>query len=189
MYDAFNWEKAIDRWKIPKVHQSASLDKVEKIEPAMAKFGREWVKSSNKKSLFLTGNAGSGKTFFAHSIFRAMIESTPRAEVFNFVRSDDLDSELLKAVKNEGEEYTLEKYHSVPFLFIDDLGVERVSERIIKQYYSIIDRRLNNLMPTIFTSNIPLDKINSNLGDRIASRLEMCEEIKFPKRDLRKEMF
>ena len=79
-------------------------------------------------------------------------------------------------------------FHCALAHLLDDLGVEKPSERIIKQYYNIIDRRLNNLLPTIFTSNFSIEKIGNNLGDRIASRLEMAIEIKFPKKDLRKEL-
>jgi hypothetical protein len=41
-------------------------------------------------------------------------------------------------------------------------------------------------MPTVFTSNISRKDIEKNLGDRIASRLQMTTEIIFPKKDYRK---
>lgn len=182
------WQEAISAFKIGKVHQNATLDAVRLVNSGIAQEGLNWIISKNKPSLFLSGNPGSGKTFFMFSLLNGLTTQKHHKASILFVRSDDLDNELLRAVERRSEEYTLEKYQDVPFLFIDDLGVERVSDRIIKQYYNIIDRRMNNLLPTVFSSNISLEKISSTLGDRIASRLEVAVEIKFPKKDLRKAM-
>lgn len=152
----------------------------------IGELGEKWINSNKKPSLFLTGTPGSGKTYFAIALLKGLID----LNIYNwliFIKSDDLDNELLKAVLESNEAYVLEKYHDVPFLFIDDIGVERVNERIIKQYYSIIDRRLSNLLPTVFTSNLSVEQIGNTLGDRIASRLAMTTEVSFPKMDLRKD--
>lgn len=179
------WEKAYKHFKILKVHQDACLENVEKITPAIANAGKKWIKNP-KNSLFLSGNTGSGKTYFCIALLRELIESYNPWVIY--IRSDALDNELLKAVEDRQEDYVLEKYNSVPYLFIDDLGVERISDRLIKQYYSLIDTRMGNLLPTIFTSNTAMENIKNTLGDRIASRLEMAIEIRFPKKDLRKEL-
>lgn len=180
-----NWETAIERFKIGKMYHSVSLDNVEKINRVLAQTGHKWLASEKKESLYLTGNAGSGKTYFCISLLKGLIDQKIHPWII-FKRSDELDDELLRSVEDRQESYVLEKYHEVPFLFIDDLGVERVNDRIVKQYYSIIDRRVANYFPTIITSNIPLEKIKNNLGERIASRLETAFEITFPDKDLRK---
>lgn len=183
-----NWNDAIKRYQIGKVHQNASLDEVAKINEGIAQFGKDWIKNPRRPSLFLSGSPGCGKTHFQFALFKALMEQGRAPSDFLFIRSDDLDNQLLKAINEKNEEWTLQMYKDVRFLFIDDLGTERVSDRIIKQYYHIIDRRMDNLKVTVFSSNISLDKIAENLGDRIASRLEMAIEVKFPKRDLRKEI-
>lgn len=182
-----NWPDAILRFKIQKLHQEASLDNMgEGIHGKIGEFGQKWLNSHPKASLYLSGNPGSGKTYFSVALLRALLEKQPQWVIYK--RSDELDSELLRAAQDGQEAYVLEKYHEVPVLFIDDLGVERVNERIIKQYFSIIDTRLGNLKTTVFSSNIPLERIKETLGDRIASRLEMTTEINFPKKDLRKSL-
>ena len=80
----------------------------------------------------------------------------------------------------------MEKYCEVPVLFIDDLGTEKDSDRVRQQYGKIIDERVGNELPTVYTSNLDLDHIGKTLGDRIASRLQVSYQIKFPDRDLRK---
>lgn len=177
------WPKAIERFKIGKIYHDVTLKNVEKINPGIAQIGRDWVK--NPEILYISGSPGSGKTYFLFSILRGLIQ-TRKPEWIIFKKSDDLDTELLRAIEEKQEAWHMENYHNVPYLFIDDLGVERINERIIKQYYNIIDRRTENMLPTVITSNVSCCDIHKTLGDRIASRLEIATEIKFPNRDLRK---
>jgi len=177
------WEDAVERFKISKVHQPATIAQ---LPSRIQKHFLDWVKNPNGKSFYLSGNPGSGKTYAMIALLKELISQ----EKYNWmilVRSDELDEELLLAMENKQEATKLEKYQEVPFLFLDDLGVERITERVLKQYLSIIDRRLNNLLPTIFTSNYSLDKIAQTVGDRIASRLQMTTEIIFGNKDYRKE--
>ena len=175
------WEDAVLRFKIGKVHQVASIDQ---FSDGMRDLFAKWI-ASPTSSLYLSGSAGSGKTYASVALLKGLIEKKLYPWII-YKRSHELDDELLEAVSTRQESFVLEKYHEVPFLFIDDLGVERVNDRVIKQYYSIIDHRLNNLLPTVFTSNILRKDIDKNLGDRIASRLQMAAEIIFPKKDYRK---
>ena len=177
-----NWEIAIDRFKIGRMYHSVSLGQFQNIYPEIAELGQQWLGEKLKKSLYITGNAGSGKTYFSLALLKGLLDQKMHNWVI-YKRSDDLDDELLKATHDRNESYVLEKYHEVPFLFIDDLGVERLNERIVKQYYSIFDRRFSNYLTTVLTSNIPLGNIGKNLGDRIASRLEHAVEIQLPDRD------
>lgn len=181
------WHEAISRFNIGRIYHEASLDDVqEKVDRNIAKAGRKWLEANYKQSLYLSGNPGSGKTYFSVCLLKELIESQKHPWII-YTRSYEIDDELLVAVDERRELSVLQKYHEVPILFIDDLGVERVSDRIMRQYYSIIDTRINNFLPTVFTSNIPIEGIYKTLGDRIASRLEMAFEIKFPNKDLRKE--
>jgi DNA replication protein DnaC len=78
-----------------------------------------------------------------------------------------------------------ERYSEIPILFLDDLGSERESDRIRMQYFSIIDSRVSNELPTVYTSNLDLDQIQKVLGERIASRLKISYQVRFQDKDLR----
>lgn len=183
------WRETLQRFRIGARYQDASLTAVKKLYGWAYEEGVNWINSKGvKPSLLLSGNPGSGKTFFTLALLRELIaRKIHKADIY-FIRSDDLDDDLLRSIEDKNESYVLEKYCEVPYLFWDDLGTERSNDRIIKQYYKIIDRRLSDLKPTVFTSNVSLEKFGGWLGDRIASRLEYCQEIKFPMRDLRKEL-
>jgi DNA replication protein DnaC len=182
------WEDTCQRFHIGKRYHNAHLNEVKKLYLWAYEEGMHWLSQKLKPSLYLSGNAGSGKTYMALALLRGVIDQHVHKADIRYITSDDLDDTLLQAIENKNELYIIENFCEVPYLFIDDLGVEKQTERVIKQYYKIIDRRLNDYKTTVFTSNISKTKIEKNLGDRIASRLELCNEIKFPDRDLRKEI-
>lgn len=177
-----SWTNAIRMMNIQKLYHNASLDNSPLLPPAIVDLGKRWLKATNRPSLYIYGNTGSGKTFFATSLFRGLVEKNLNWLIF--IRSDDLDDELLTAIENKHEKTVLTKYFEVPILFIDDLGVQKSTDRIIRQYYSIIDRRVGEGLLTVITSNVSRE--NLQLGDRISSRLEHFYNIEFPKKDLRK---
>lgn len=181
-----NWQEALRNFHIPKTFHEVSLQHVITQYAGIGSFIQDWVGSEIKPSIYLSGKTGCGKTFTSFALLKALLDSNPNLWTI-YIRSHELDTELLRAVEDRQEEYVLEKYQEVPYLFIDDIGTERVNERILRQYYSIIDHRINDLKTTIFTSNIPIEEIEKNLGERIASRLFLVTEIKFPKIDLRKK--
>jgi DNA replication protein DnaC len=180
-----NWEEAIKRFKISKLHEVACLDHIKKLNMGIGQVAEKWV--SKPHSMYISGSPGTGKTYLLVALLREAIQSQKYNWII-FVRSNDLDAELLDAIGHKQEAFCLEKYYEVPILMIDDLGVEKVSERLLKQYYNILDRRLNNLYPTVITSNIARDEIHLHLGDRIASRLGMAAEVKFPNKDFRNQI-
>ena len=123
-------------------------------------------------SVFLISKtSGTGKTHLAIAVLRKLILSGIRDSVF--VSSPSLFLEIKNsfdsATAHESE--IIEKYCSVPFLVVDDIGVERVSDWAKQIWYIIIDRRYSDMKPTIYTSNLSLGEIAEFYGDRIASRL------------------
>ncbi len=180
-----NWKNAIKMMKIQDIYHDASFDNCPLLPTQIVELGKKWILASNRPNLYIHGNTGSGKTYFSTCLFRGMVEKNLNWLIF--VRSDDLDQELLDGIEQKRERSIMEKYYEVPILFIDDLGVERPSDRMIRQYYSIIDRRVGskNLL-TVITSNVP--RIELPLGDRTLSRLEHFYNIEFPKKDIRKSI-
>ena len=71
-------------------------------------------------------------------------------------------------------------------LIIDDLGAEKMSEWIEETMFKIINKRYEEVLPTIITSNNDLESMEERLGQRIVSRiLEMCDVIKLEGGDRR----
>jgi DNA replication protein DnaC len=76
---------------------------------------------------------------------------------------------------------------SVELLVIDDIALRGTTEAYQDVFYEIIDKRYNEELTTLFTSNTPLDDLGEVLNYQIASRIEgMTEGILFKGKDNRK---
>jgi hypothetical protein len=109
----------------------------------------------------------SRRTFLAHG-----------EEHCRFMRTVD----LLKAIRNsfndnsgDSEKYLLDYYGAkVPFLVLDDLGAEKVSDFVLQTLYDLLDRRYGECLETLITSNLSLEELAGHYlghGDRLASRI------------------
>jgi DNA replication protein DnaC len=181
------WEEIVKNHDIRKMYQNAHLDKITHLPKSMMDLAHKWINSEHKPSLFLTGPVGSGKTYFMTAILRSLVERG--YYWFRFTRSVDLFDELLKSiVDKKSNEYMLRTISEAPFLFIDDVGVENMTDRVKKEYFSIIDYRTSEMLPFVLTSNLTKEQFGKELGERVESRMHMCVEIEFPEKDLRKQI-
>jgi len=190
-----SWEEAIKDYKIPREYHCVSLKGKSMLDDKIINLGIRWLNASQKPSLYMFGNPGCGKTYFATALLRHLIEAGHREIIF--LKSDQIEKNLLDAslghfFNDQGykiyEKDLIDKYSETPILFIDDLGTERDTDRVRQQYGVIIDRRVSDQLPSVYTSNLNLEKIGKTLGDRIASRLQISYQLQFKDQDLRKKV-
>ena len=150
----------------------------------------EQMKKENIGLLFC-GTVGSGKTYLACCIANALIEEYMiRVKIRNFAQIiNDLQKSGFDLDKNE----YIESLTDVSVLILDDLGIERDTSYAKEQLYNIVNSRYLKQKPTIFTTNLPYEKIqNSDDGveyERIYSRIiEMCIPVKVMGEDFRKRL-
>ncbi|WP_339811225.1 DNA replication protein [Paenibacillus sp. FSL R7-0189] len=89
------------------------------------------------------------------------------------------------------EYYTIEhRTKTAPFAVLDDIGVRSASEAFRADLHSVINHRVANGLPTVYTSNVMLADLAQVFDARLADRIrEQCVEIRFvgeSKRGLRK---
>lgn len=150
----------------------------------------EQMKKENIGLLFC-GTVGSGKTYLACCIANALIEEYMiRVKIRNFAQIiNDLQKSGFDLDKNE----YIESLTNVSVLILVDLGIERDTSYAKEQVYNIVNSRYLKKKPTIFTTNLPYEKIqNSDDGveyERIYSRIiEMCIPVKVMGEDFRKRL-
>ncbi|XQD02736.1 DNA replication protein (plasmid) [Bacillus subtilis] len=73
-------------------------------------------------------------------------------------------------------------------LVLDDIGIrQQITDAFENELTEIIDGRDSNMLMTIYTSNLPIERLADTLGHRIASRIEgMTTKFAFKGKDHRK---
>lgn len=178
---------AYSRMQVPKLYHGKTFktfngyaDEIQRAKEAI----------EQGKSIFLTGNTGTGKTHLSVSLMLAwLIKNKPDStkDYPRFLPAVELFLELKQTFGSDGSESEiLDIYSRVPLLCIDDVGAERISDWSRQSLYTLIDRRYREMKQTIITSNLSLDEIATLIDDRIASRIvEMGIVIKLSGEDYR----
>lgn len=216
--------KIVKRAGIPTRYANCSLDSFETkflgADPSLASahvMARSFVDgypvTTEGKGLLLIGPVGVGKTHLAVAILRALIAEKSARGIFRDFR------DLLREVGNsynplvpETEMDLLRPLFTAEILVLDELGAGRANEWILSTVALILNRRYNNKLTTIITTNFEdlpgaepepdgftdadmvkrskLAARQQTLGDRIGetmrSRLaEMCVSVKMRGKDFR----
>ena len=129
----------------------------------------KWIKNffdnyspyKSNKGLYLHGNFGTGKTYLIAALFNEIKNKYQVNTEIVYV------PELLRKLKENlnlvGDR--LDYLENVPLLLLDDIGAEKVTEwgrdEIIG---TILQTRMNNNMPTFFTSNLKIEELEKILS-------------------------
>ncbi len=144
----------------------------------------QWLTNPNaKKWLLIIGTVGTGKTTLANAVcdvLNAINKATQYGMWADVVKK--ISAINLSQMARE-ESTRLQDYKKALRLFIDDLGTETDNVKVYGNTISpitetILERYDNTNLTTIITSNLNLEQIKQNYGERIADRLqEMCNKI------------
>lgn len=142
---------------------------------------------TTRKGIYIYGPVGTGKTHVAFALKKKWDEHAKYdADFWN-------TAELLQTIKDDFDRQMGDKSHVFDrmidekgLIFLDDIGSEKPTEWVLERFYLIINKRYNDMLPVIFTSNFSIEELAERMGDRIASRIvEMCEVIKIDGEDRR----
>ena len=139
------------------------------------------------RGLYLTSRTkGSGKTLLACIIANELIDRGTRS-----VRGHGADAGghqgQLRPRGGESEAQIIGTATSAPVLILDDVGVERPTGWVCETLYRLMDARLANARPTIFTSNVPVDELKYD--ERIIDRIRrMAFVIELPEVGVRSKL-
>jgi len=133
--------------------------------------------------VFYSEGYGCGKTHLAACVANHVLHRLRRPVLFKKAR--DLLLEIRRTFSETGTETEagiLNQVLSVELLILDDVGVDNPSLWIESTYWTVFDRRLEWQLPTVVTTNYPLEAEGGevSLGDRIGygalSRLiQLCQ--------------
>ncbi len=158
-------------------------------------FLKSYPKDKHQKGLYLHGNFGSGKTYLIAAMFNELAKQDIRSAIIYW-------PEFLRDLKGSFQTDFTEKFEyikKVPLLLIDDIGAESVTEWGRDEILGpILQYRMQEQIPTFFTSNLDLETLESHLSvtrdniskvksKRIIERIkQLTEEKQMIARNLRK---
>lgn len=130
-----------------------------------------------------SGTKGSGKTMLACCLLN---EITKRYKgVVKFVNILDFLEMTKKGFSGDDED--VNNIRHAGLLVVDDIGVQMTKEWIDTVLYSLVNDRYVNRLPTIYTSNIPVNRLK--MDDRITDRIESTTySVQLPEESIRKAM-
>ncbi len=178
------WKQFVEINKIGAKSSSASFETENRLSPDRKEYCQLWCKNPHA-SLILSGKTGLGKTYLVNCFMREVLKTVHISEV-RYYKSKNLDDRMLAEIDlHHNCAFTISCACDAHFLFIDDFGVERYSPRVERDYYEIIDTRMEDEKPTVLSTNFNDESIKKFFGDRIHSRLQTYEWIQFEGEDLR----
>ena len=140
----------------------------------------------NNIGLFLYGTTGTAKTYYASCIANELrkrgkyvLIGTAPEMIRYFTQDYGKNDEAIRQIKS----YSL--------VIIDDIGMEKPTDKDLSVLNEIVDLRYLAKKPLIVTSNLTLEEMRENTGlygDRITSRLdEICIQIRLTGEDSRRK--
>ena len=145
-------------------------------------FIKSYSKGNKPKGIYLNGNFGCGKTYLLSAMLNELAKNGYKVAMVYY-------PEFLRTLKesfNSTDEFK-NKFNyikKVPVLLLDDIGAETVTEWSRDEILgTILQYRMENHLPTFFTSNLTLEELEKNLStttpgvDKVKAR-RIIERIK-----------
>jgi DNA replication protein DnaC len=119
--------------------------------------------------MYLFGTSGGGKSRLAASVANKIID---RGILVCWWNVTSLYLAIQRTFRNDyiGPDI-LEDCTRAGLLILDDMGAEKPSEWTMATMYDIINSRIENVLPTIITSNLTFEELEKKVDSRVMSRL------------------
>jgi len=136
--------------------KTKALDYVKHIE--------EYLETGKNLVIEGSGKVGTGKTHLACAVAQGVMQKGIPAQFINVVS-------MIAEIK---ENFDISKFVDVELLIIDDLGKEKGTEWVCETIYGIINKRYEQMKPTIITTEKRMSEMTSHYeekGRAILSRI------------------
>lgn len=189
--------------KVPSKYKEVTLDNAAPRADQTAAFkvfdsySKTFERGTDLKSLYLySASPGTGKTTSACALLNEYVYRTiirvaksgntiPKSPAY-FLDVNELQKTYnLASMTNDSDKLSvvaslLEHTSTVSFAVIDDIGVRNASQSFRSLLHSVINHRVAEELPTVYTSNLPISELATIYDDRLADRLrEQTVEIAF----------
>ena len=142
----------------------------QKAEAACRRFVAQFGKTY--QNLYFCGTVGTGKSFLSACIADRLLAGGCSVIYYSAASLFDSLASLSfgRASREELEEFTTLLYRC-DLLIIDDLGTELTNSFVASALFNCLNERHLNRKPTIISTNLSLQDLQSRYSDRVFSRI------------------
>ncbi len=164
--------------------QLERFDNIEKLGQCGNKTLREYMKEirdyltnyceeypKNNRSILFTGSTGTGKTYFLHSIAKALLD---RGVSVLYFTATGLFEYFSKKMREEDTEDYIEE---VDVILIDDLGTEFSNSFTTSRFFALLNQRILDRKTMLISTNLNFKELREMYSDRVVSRFMSDYEI------------
>ncbi|WP_160669602.1 ATP-binding protein [Clostridium sp. C8-1-8] len=123
--------------------------------------------STKNENLLFYGTSGTGKTFLSNCIAKDLLD---KGYLVVYRTSDELIRDL-KDVRFNNNEALEDFLINCDLLIIDDLGAEQITEFVVTELFTLLNKKLLNKKKMLISSNMTLQTLTKYYAERITSRL------------------
>lgn len=161
-------ERLIQSMYVPKEIMTADLSHLDLNSPGRVKaitkatsFVLNYDPSKKMKGLYLYGSFGVGKSYIMGAIAKGLADKNVPSMIVYF---PELIRELKGAISDHTLDEKIEHIKKQPILMIDDIGAETMSSWTRDEVLGpILQYRMQEYLPTFFTSNFDLKGLEHHL--------------------------
>ena len=132
------------------------------------------------KGLYVHGPFGVGKSYIMGAIGQ---ELAVRGVASLIVYVPDFIREMKDSLSDHSYADKLDLLKEIPVLILDDIGAENLTPWVRDEILGVIlNQRVNNHLPTLFTSNYALDELEEHLSISNGNRIERTKAARIMER-------
>lgn len=168
-FSRFQLERFDNKEKLGQCGNKTLREYIKEIRDYLTNYCEEYPK--NNRSILFTGSTGTGKTYFLHSIAKALLD---RGVSVLYFTATGLFEYFSKRMREEDTEDYIEE---VDVILIDDLGTEFSNSFTTSRFFALLNQRILDRKTMLISTNLNFKELREMYSDRVVSRFMSDYEI------------
>jgi DNA replication protein DnaC len=153
-------KKPVPETPMPALFADTETERLGMLE----RVAQEWTPQG--KGLLIHGSTRKGKTRTAWYIANRLWNDNPYKNKYLFLTMFELEARIAASWGNSTWDKTMLHMTNVPLLFLDDMGKEKMTDRMASCLFALIDQRTMHKRPTIITTNLTGETLLERFHDK-----------------------
>lgn len=135
-----------------------------------ASFAKDFLSNTNR-NLIMAGRTGTGKTHLASAVALNVLN---KGKYARYVTSEDMANEIANAwtKPDDSEANAIYRFTDLDLLILDEYGLHDRHENRLQLVHKVLYARYDENKPTMLISNMTVNELATDLGDRLWSRFQ-----------------